>query len=108
MAAIAVGADWVFLPERPPPLDSLTYGDDWESEMCDTLAKQKTMGSRAILVIVAEGAIDTHLKPIKADYVKTVIEKNLGCDTRVTTLGHVQRGGKPCAFDRCLVIIHKI
>ncbi len=38
MAAIAVGADWVFLPERPPPLES-KYGEDWETEMCEKLQK---------------------------------------------------------------------
>jgi len=38
MAAIAVGADWVFLPERPPPLQSC-YNRDWKTEMCDRLAK---------------------------------------------------------------------
>jgi 6-phosphofructokinase len=38
MAAISVGADWVFLPERPPPLDS-KYGEDWETEMCEKLQK---------------------------------------------------------------------
>lgn len=37
MAAIAVGADWVFLPERPPPLDQVKYGDNWVKEMCDTI-----------------------------------------------------------------------
>ena len=37
MAAIAVGADWVFLPERPPPLNIAKYGDDWVKEMCDTI-----------------------------------------------------------------------
>jgi 6-phosphofructokinase 1 len=39
MAGIATGADWVFLPERPPPMDVVKYGDDWESEMCQTVAQ---------------------------------------------------------------------
>ena len=39
MAAIAVGADCVFLPERPPPLDQAKYGKNWEQEMCDIVQK---------------------------------------------------------------------
>lgn len=54
------------------------------------------------MVIVCEGAIDRHLNPIKPEYIKQVIDKRLGLDTRVTTLGHVQRGGTPCAYDRYL------
>lgn len=54
-------------------------------------------------MIVAEGAIDCNLQPIKADYVKDVLTDRLGLDTRVTTLGHTQRGGRPCAYDRVLV-----
>ena len=36
MAGIATGAEWVFLPERPPPLEFGKYGDDWMTEMCET------------------------------------------------------------------------
>jgi len=59
-------------------------------------------------VIVAEGAHDVNLKPIRADYVKDVLTDRLGLDTRVTTLGHIQRGGRPCAWDRiwvCLALL---
>ena len=61
------------------------------------------MGKRKTIVIVAEGAHDASLQPIRADYVKDVLVDRLGLDTRVTTLGHTQRGGRPCAFDRILV-----
>lgn len=54
-------------------------------------------------MIVAEGAHDAELNPIRADYVKDVLSDRLGLDTRVTTLGHTQRGGRPCAYDRILV-----
>lgn len=54
-------------------------------------------------MIVAEGAHDSTLAPIKAEDVKVVLSENLGLDTRVTTLGHTQRGGRPCYFDRVLV-----
>ena len=56
-------------------------------------------------MIVAEGAIDIELNPIKAEYVKEVLTTRLGLDTRVTTLGHTQRGGRPCAWDRILVFV---
>ncbi len=71
------------------------------SSMVFTL-QQRQLGSRKTMVIVCEGAIDRHLNPIKPDYIKQVIDKRLGLDTRVTTLGHVQRGGTPCAYDRYL------
>jgi len=103
MAAIAVGADWTFLPERPPPIN-LTDGQ-WEDEMCEILQTQREKGNRKNIIVVCEGAIDRQLNPIKASYVKEVIEKRLGLDTRVTTLGHVQRGGAPSAYDRYLATI---
>jgi 6-phosphofructokinase len=54
-------------------------------------------------VIVAEGAHDSSLAPIKAEDVRVVLSEKLGLDTRVTTLGHTQRGGRPCYYDRVLV-----
>ena len=94
MAGMATGANWVLLPERPPETD------DWETAMCDTLRAGRKIGRRHSMVIVAEGAHDRHLKPITADYVRQVLSDRLGEDTRVTILGHVQRGGAPSAFDR--------
>jgi 6-phosphofructokinase len=108
MAAIAVGAETVFLPERPPPFNTEKYNDDWETEMCDTVKQYRAMGNRKSLVIVCEGAIDRHLNPIKADDVKRVLEQRLNLDTRVTQLGHVQRGGAPCAYDRYLATVQGV
>jgi 6-phosphofructokinase 1 len=65
--------------------------------------KHRAIGKRKTIVIVAEGAHDANLKPIRADYVKDVLTARLGLDTRVTTLGHIQRGGRPCAWDRIWV-----
>jgi 6-phosphofructokinase 1 len=48
------------------------------------------------------------LNPIKASEVKKILEDRLSMDTRVTTLGHVQRGGSPCAFDRYLATIQGV
>ena len=52
--------------------------------------------------MVAEGAIDREGNAISCEMVKKVIVDNLQQDTRVTVLGHVQRGGAPTAFDRIL------
>uniref|UniRef100_UPI00398F267F ATP-dependent 6-phosphofructokinase, muscle type-like n=1 Tax=Pristiophorus japonicus TaxID=55135 RepID=UPI00398F267F len=51
---------------------------------------------------MAEGAIDCEGKAITSEYLKNMVTKRLGFDTRVTILGHVQRGGTPSAFDRIL------
>jgi 6-phosphofructokinase 1 len=66
------------------------------------------MGKRKSIVIVAEGAIDKNLQPIKADYIASILTDRLKLDTRVTTLGHTQRGGKPCAYDRILATLQGI
>lgn len=39
------------------------------------------------------------------NYVKDILANGLGLDTRITTLGHLQRGGPPCAYDRMLATI---
>ena len=93
MSALATGADYVFIPESPPP-------DGWEEEMCATIRAGRERGRRHNTVIVAEGAINRHGDPIESEYVKQVLTERLGEDTRVTLLGHVQRGGSPSAFDR--------
>lgn len=51
---------------------------------------------------MAEGAQDRHLNRISSDTVKDILSKRLGLDTRTTILGHTQRGGPACAYDRCL------
>jgi 6-phosphofructokinase 1 len=106
--AIAVGADCCFLPERPPPMNPDRYGKDWAKEMCDIIKVNRMKGNRKSLVIVCEGAIDVDLNHISPDDVKKILENNLHLDTRVTTLGHVQRGGSPCAFDRYLGTVQGI
>ena len=96
MSALATGANWVLIPENPPDTD------DWEESMGRALAAGRGIGRRQNMVIVAEGARDRHGNPITAHHVKSVLEARLGEDTRVTILGHVQRGGSPSAFDRYL------
>ncbi|KAA1103524.1 6-phosphofructokinase, alpha subunit [Puccinia graminis f. sp. tritici] len=102
MAGMSSGADYVFIPEKPPAYD------DWEHELCEALRRHREMGKRKSIVIVAEGAIDKNLQPIKADYIASILTDRLKLDTRVTTLGHTQRGGKPCAYDRILATLQGI
>lgn len=51
---------------------------------------------------MAEGAQDRHLNKISSSKVKDILTERLGLDTRVTVLGHTQRGGAACAYDRWL------
>ena len=93
MSAIAGGADYVLIPENPP-------AEGWEAAMCELLRQGRAAGRRDSIVVVAEGATDRAGQPISADHVRQILEERLGEDTRVTILGHVQRGGTPSAFDR--------
>ncbi|XP_017336225.1 ATP-dependent 6-phosphofructokinase, platelet type isoform X3 [Ictalurus punctatus] len=95
VSALACGADWVLIPEMPPE-------DGWEETMCEKLSANRAGRKRLNIIIVAEGAIDRSNKPITTDRVKDLVVRCLGFDTRVTILGHVQRGGTPSAFDRIL------
>jgi 6-phosphofructokinase 1 len=94
MSALATGAEWVFFPEHPPEVEN------WEETMCNVLRRGREAGRRHSIVIVAEGAHDRQGNPISSEHVKKVLEEELGEDTRVTILGHVQRGGTPSVFDR--------
>ncbi|XP_076827201.1 ATP-dependent 6-phosphofructokinase, platelet type isoform X3 [Brachyhypopomus gauderio] len=95
VSALACGADWVLIPEMPPE-------DGWEEKMCEKLSATRSRGTRLNIIIVAEGAIDRHGKAITSSRLKDLVVRSLGFDTRVTILGHVQRGGTPSAFDRIL------
>ncbi|XP_032329754.1 ATP-dependent 6-phosphofructokinase, platelet type isoform X5 [Camelus ferus] len=95
VSALACGADWVFLPESPPE-------EGWQESMCVKLSENRARKKRLNIIIVAEGAIDTQNKPITSEQIKELVVTQLGYDTRVTILGHVQRGGTPSAFDRIL------
>ncbi|XP_036374560.1 ATP-dependent 6-phosphofructokinase, platelet type-like isoform X1 [Megalops cyprinoides] len=95
VSALACGADWVLIPEMPPEVG-------WEDQMCQKLSENRAGKKRLNIIIVAEGAIDSNNKPITTDCIKDLVVRSLGFDTRVTILGHVQRGGTPSAFDRIL------
>lgn len=57
---------------------------------------------------MAEGAHDIALHKITPDRVKNLLSDKLKLDTRVTTLGHVQRGGNACASDRILATLQGV
>ncbi len=84
-AGLAGGAESVIIPE---------VGFD-ENELCRVLIKGKNRGKLHHIIILAEGVG----KPFELE---EMIEKKVGLDTRVTIMGHLQRGGVPTAFDRVL------
>jgi 6-phosphofructokinase 1 len=71
-----------------------------------TLSQHREFGKRKTIVIVAEGAHDQAGNKISPEMIKDLLadksEGGLGLDTRISTLGHVQRGGTASAYDRYL------
>jgi 6-phosphofructokinase 1 len=94
VSALSSGADYVFIPERPPEVD------DWAEDLCEKIKFNKKAGKKKSLIIIAEGAKDKHCNPIKSHHVVDELKKRINADARLTILGHVQRGGAPTAFDR--------
>ena len=107
-AGIAGGADIILIPEEPIDLDAV----------CALLKQRHARGKEYGIVVVAEGAqlanatssaaVDPHdefghvrLGGI-GHALGALIEAQTGFETRVTVLGHLQRGGSPTAFDRIL------
>ncbi|QLG73020.1 hypothetical protein HG535_0E01040 [Zygotorulaspora mrakii] len=101
MAGIATGADYIFIPERAVP-----HGQ-WQEELKEVCQRHRDKGRRNNTVIVAEGALDDKLNPVTANDVKDVLIE-LGLDTKVTILGHVQRGGTAVAHDRWLATLQGV
>jgi phosphofructokinase-like protein len=108
-AGIAGGATITLIPEQPFDVEAV----------CDAIRHRHTEGKRlASIVVVSEGATPKEgtmeLQTGELDAFGHVrlggigarlaeqIEERTGYETRVTTLGHVQRGGTPTAFDRVL------
>ncbi|KAG7191797.1 phosphofructokinase beta-subunit [Scheffersomyces spartinae] len=102
MAGISTSADYIMIPEKP------ASSKDWQVQMCDIVGKHRAKGKRKTIVIVAEGAITNDLSPISAEDVKNCLVDELGLDTRVTTLGHVQRGGNAVSYDRWLATLQGV
>jgi len=87
MSAIAGGVEAVLVPEFEPRREEImrAFQKSWEQ------------GKPHFIVVVAEGA------PLSAEeFHEFVNEADGGVESRITVLGHVQRGGSPTAFDRIL------
>ncbi len=85
-SALATGADVVLIPEVP-----WTYED-----VCTTIQRRARDRKGHTIVVVAEGC------GADAVTVAQTIKDRIGIETRVTVLGHLQRGGAPSGFDRIL------
>jgi 6-phosphofructokinase 1 len=86
-AGLAGGAEAILIPEVPYSL----------LEVCDGIRSAAVKGKRSSIIVVAEGAA-------KASDIRDFIEKNTGFEARYLVLGHMQRGGRPTAFDRVLAL----
>jgi 6-phosphofructokinase 1 len=108
-SGIAGGADVILVPERPFDID----------EVCERIKRRHAAGRTFSIVVVSEGAeprdgggITTAGAQTDAfghvrlggigQQIADMIEERTGYETRVTVLGHIQRGGTPTAFDRVL------
>ena len=89
MAGLAGGADTIIIPELETNPEQLVQ---------DVRASYER-GKAHALIVVAEGA-QSNAQPLASYFAEN--EKLPGFEVRVTTLGHVQRGGAPSAFDRLL------
>ncbi|MPM59676.1 ATP-dependent 6-phosphofructokinase [bioreactor metagenome] len=83
---ISVGATAIILPERP---------FDFEADVVEHIREAQYRGKHHHLIIVAEGTNSTN-------EIAQRCRDELGLDTRVTIIGHVQRGGSPSARDRVM------
>ncbi|MEE8414209.1 MAG: ATP-dependent 6-phosphofructokinase [Dehalococcoidales bacterium] len=107
-AGMANGADAILIPELPLNLD-------W---LCRMLINRKEKGINFSVVVVAEGTV-VEGKTIGGEYYESgdikrkllggigkvlgdIIMKRTGLETRVSSLGYIQRGGTPVAYDRSL------
>ena len=107
-AGVATGADVIFVPEHPFELDLV----------CRRIREVHALRRPFSVVVVSEGAMPAPGSMALPDYpldangfprlggvgrlVAEEIGRRTGFETRVTVLGHVQRGGSPVAFDRVL------
>jgi 6-phosphofructokinase 1 len=89
MAGIAGGAEAIIVPEAELDPELLA----------DKFRETYKRGKAHAIAVIAEGAVFNAHK--LAGFFKTH-EERLGFDLRVITLGHIQRGGSPSAFDRLL------
>ena len=98
MSAIAGGADSVMVPEQP-------LAPGWRTELAGVLRRARAAGRRTSIVVVAEGARDESGRAVSSEEVRRAVAEEMGEDARLTVLGHVQRGGRPSAYDRWMAAL---
>jgi 6-phosphofructokinase 1 len=86
-AGIVSGAEMVLIPEDQTTVE----------EVAKAIEDSYRRGKTHAIIVVAEG-----FKPSTTEMGKMIDAMDIGFTTRVTVLGHIQRGGKPSAFDRSL------
>jgi 6-phosphofructokinase 1 len=86
-AGIVTGAEMVLIPEEQTPVE----------EVAKAIDEAYLRGKTHAIIVVAEG-----FTPNTTELGKLIDAMDIGFTTRVTILGHIQRGGKPTAFDRSL------
>lgn len=97
-AGIAGGADFILIPEV-----NITM-----NEIIAKIKERHNRGKTFSIIVIAEGAKikefqdKVKLKESMGEFLAQKIEEKTGFETRVTILGHIQRGGSPTAFDRVL------
>jgi 6-phosphofructokinase 1 len=107
-SGVAGGGDVILIPEIPYDVDVI----------CEEVASRSKKGKKFSIVVVSEGAkprggdvvvqkvVKESTDPVRLGGVGSVlaneVESKTGIETRVTVLGHLQRGGSPTAFDRVL------
>lgn len=84
-AGVAGGAESIMIPESLVEVDTIV----------EKLQKSAARGKKHSIILVAEGVG-------KGFEIGQQIQDKTGMETRVTVLGHIQRGGSPSAFDRTL------
>ncbi|MCT4593706.1 MAG: 6-phosphofructokinase [Anaeromicrobium sp.] len=84
-SGIAGGAESIIVPEVKFSIE----------EICKRLIQSKNRGKRHSIIMLAEGIGNAY------EITKDIQEKS-GLEARLTTLGHLQRGGSPVAYDRIL------
>jgi len=86
-SGIAGGAEEILIPEVPVDIDGI----------CERLERGRKRGKVSSIIIVAEGG-----KAGSSYEIASKVREKTGYDDRVVVLGHLQRGGSPCAWDRIL------
>jgi phosphofructokinase-like protein len=106
-AGIAGGADMILIPEDPFDIDEVTAKlrhrhRSYASSSIVVVAEGATARPGTLDFTAPEGPYGSIVAGAIGERIKVELQERTGFDTRVTILGHVQRGGTPTATDRLL------